>query len=182
VKVSVAIPTRNEERTIAPLIESLLSQTLPPDEILVADGGSTDGTVSAARRFEPRGVRVLELGPAFPGRGRNRGVEAARNEWVALIDAGCSAEPDWLEQLVAARDGARPQPGIVYGNYAPRVASEWEIAQALAYVPPVDPASGCRPPFIASALVERSAWRQAGGFPEELRAAEDLLFFERAAQ
>jgi hypothetical protein len=60
--------------------------------------------------------------------------------------------------------------------------TEWERAQALTYVPPVDRQTGCRPPFIASSLFDRSAFEAAGRFPEDLRAAEDLVFFERLAR
>jgi glycosyltransferase involved in cell wall biosynthesis len=177
-RLSACVPARNEHDSLAALLESLLHQSLPPDEIVVADGGSTDGTAGEARRFADRGVRVVEIGPAFPGRGRNEAARAARHDWLAFIDAGCTAEPGWLAGLVEATRTAPEGTRAVFGNYAPRVESEWDVAQALALVPPRD-ATGCRPWFIASALIHRSAWQQVGGFPEELRAAEDLLFFDR---
>jgi GT2 family glycosyltransferase len=178
-RVSVAVPVRNEERTLGALLDALLQQTRPPDEIVVADAGSLDGSVAVARNYADRGVRVLEIGPAFPGRARNRAIEAATHDWVGLIDAGCVPRPNWLEELLRSRDatGAR----VVYGNYEPRLRSEWDVAQTLGLVAPVDPKTACRPPFIASALLHREAWRAADGFPEALRAAEDLLFFERVA-
>ncbi len=177
--VSVCVPARNEEHSLPALLDSLLGGS-QPGEIVVADGGSTDATVEVAGRYASRGVRVIELGPAFPGRGRNAAARAARHEWLAFIDAGCTAEPGWLGALVgAARRGASGT-RAVFGDYAPRLSTEWDIAQALALVQPRD-ASGCRPWFIASALIHRSAFEEVGGFPEELRAAEDLLFFERLA-
>src|SRR5687767_14176376 len=60
-RVSVAVPVRNEERTLAALLDALLQQTRPPDEIVVADAGSVDGSVGVARGYETRGVRVLEI-------------------------------------------------------------------------------------------------------------------------
>lgn len=176
--LSVAVPARNEEASLPQLLASLLEQTLPPREIVVADGGSTDATVATARAHADRGVRVLEIGPAFPGRGRNEAAKAARHDWIAFIDAGCTADPGWLAGLVDAARRGPEGTRAVFGNYAPRLAGEWDVAQALALVQPVDE-SGCRPWFIASALIHRSAWEEVGGFPEDLRAAEDLLFFER---
>lgn len=176
--VSVVVPVRNEERSLPPLLDALLGQSLPPDEVVVADGGSIDDTLAVARGFGDRGVRTLELGPAYPGRGRNAGFEAARNDWVAFIDAGCVPGPDWLEQLLGARDAAGQAVQVVFGDYDPWIRTEWDAAAGLAVLPPRD-ASGCRPPFIASSLVHRGAWQAAGGFPEHLRAAEDLLFFQR---
>jgi glycosyltransferase involved in cell wall biosynthesis len=176
VKISVAVPVRNEERSVGPLVESLLRQTLAPDEVLLADGGSTDGTVREASRYAAQGVRVLEIGPAYPGRGRNAAIRAARNDWIALIDAGCRAEPDWLSSLAAAAESLGP--GVVFGEVRPELDGEWDVAQALAYVGPFEPQAGVHPPFIASSLIHRTVWQQAGGFPEHLRAAEDLLFME----
>ena len=173
--ISVAIPARDEEATLAALLDSLLAQTRPPAEILVADGGSRDGTVALARRYADRNVRVLELGPAFPGRGRNAALAAASHDWVALVDAGCVADSGWLEALAGAAGPAR----VVYGHYAPVVETEWDAAQALAIVAPADPRTGWRSPSTASLLLHRSAWTAAGRFPEELRAAEDLVFFRR---
>jgi glycosyltransferase involved in cell wall biosynthesis len=174
--VSVAVPARDEEATLWPLLESLLAQSRAPAEILVADGGSRDGTVALAERHAAHGVRVLELGPAFPGRARNAALAAARSEWVALVDAGCVADAGWLEALTAAAGDGEVR--AVFGNYEPVVRTEWEAAQALAVVAPADPTTGARSPSTASLLLHRSAWESAGRFREDLRAAEDLLFFE----
>lgn len=181
-KVSVVVPVRNEEATLAALLDSLLRQTEPPDEILIADGGSTDSTAKVARAYAECGVRVLSLGPAYPGRGRNAGILAARNEWSAFVDAGCEADPSWLEALTGEVRAEPTRPGVVFGSYRVRLETEWERAQALAYVPGIDPVTGCRPPSTASCLVHRAAWAAAGGFREDLRAAEDLLFFEGLAR
>jgi hypothetical protein len=104
-------------------------------------------------------------------------MRSARNEWVALIDAGCSAEPSWLEKLLAGRDRLNGEAGVVLGDHRPNLCDEWDVAQALAFVAPPDPTLGLRPPFIASSLLHKRAWESVGGFPEDLRAAEDLLFF-----
>lgn len=172
-------PLRNEEHTLAALLDSLLAQTEAPDEIVLADGGSTDSTVALARSYADRGVRLIEIGPAYPGRGRNEAIRAARNDWVALIDGGCEADPSWLENLVTSRAALGPEPGVVFGECRPRLASEWDIAQALAYIGPPDPLTGVHPRVIPSSLLHRAVWQRVGGFPEDLRAAEDLLFMNR---
>jgi glycosyltransferase involved in cell wall biosynthesis len=177
--VSVIAPVRNEEHTLATLLDSLLSQTVAPAEIVLADGGSTDGTVALAHSYADRGVRLLEIGPAYPGRGRNAAIHAARNDWVALIDGGCQAEPGWLENLIASREVLGAEPGVIFGECRPGVANEWDIAQALACVAPPDPLTGLHPRAIPSSLLHRAVWRRIGGFPEELRAAEDLVFMRR---
>jgi glycosyltransferase involved in cell wall biosynthesis len=176
-RISVCIPARNEATTLPLLLASLANQTLPPDEVILADGGSVDNTVAVARACTTPRIRIVECGPAFPGRARNLAIAAAANSQVALIDAGCVARSDWLEQLAATQ--ARTGAPVVFGNYHPTIRSSWDLAQALSMVPAPDPTTGCRPPFIASSLLLREVWRAVGGFPEHLRAAEDLLFFER---
>jgi len=177
--VSVAVPARNEEQTISATLESLLAQTHPPDEIVVADGGSTDATVAVASRYSKRGVRILEIGPAYPGRARNEAIRRCRNEWIALIDAGCVAERKWLQCLIASSMALGSGPGIVFGEYRPRVDSEWDAAQALGFVGAPDQSTGLRPATIASSLVHKTAWEVSGGFAEDLRAAEDSLFIRK---
>jgi glycosyltransferase involved in cell wall biosynthesis len=175
--VTLAIPVRDEEASIRGLLESLSAQLVQATEIVVCDAGSKDRTREIALAAAAR-VRLVEAGPAYPGRARNVAVAAATQSWIAFIDGGCRAEADWLEQLLAARDAVPGGADAVYGDYDPFIRSEWDAAQALAIVSPRNPATGCRPPFIASSLVRRETFLKVGGFPENLRAAEDLLFFE----
>lgn len=179
-KVSIVIPVRNEQEVMVELIAALQAQTFRVAEIVIVDGGSTDQTVSISRNLT-RGddrFRVIEAGDATPGRGRNVGIEAARNDWIALTDAGNRPEAQWLEELVKVvrRD---PSVEIVYGNFEPITDSFFTRCAALAYVVAKQERDGdrIRAPSIVSALMRREVWRRAGGFPD-LRAAEDLMFIE----
>jgi len=179
-KVSVVIPVRNEEPALPALIASLKEQTFPPAEIIFVDGGSIDQTVALSRELfaGDHMFRLLEAGPATPGRGRNLGIEAAQYDWLALTDGGSRVEPQWLERLVevSKRD---PAIAFVYGNFEPITDSFFTRCAALAYVHPKRPVEGgsMRYPSIASALMRREVWKSVGGFPD-LRAAEDLMFME----
>jgi glycosyltransferase involved in cell wall biosynthesis len=181
-KVSVIVPVRDEEHSIRELLDSLLKQTRPPDEIVITDGGSVDATPQIIDEYIQQGapVRLLRAGPALPGRGRNLGAAAAQFEWLAFTDAGIRLNRDWLETLVAraAQDAAVD---IVYGSWEPVTDTFFKECAAIAYVPPPSPRDGivARPRFIASTLLKREAWERVGGFPEDLRSAEDLLFMDR---
>jgi len=179
--VAVVVPLRNEVDALPRLWESLLEQTRPPQEIVLVDGGSTDGTSALARELT-RGdsrVAIVEAGPATPGRGRNVGVKVARSEWIAFTDGGIRLDRRWLEALVdvVRRD---PDVRVVYGHYQPVTDTFLKKCAALAYIPPLreTPSGRMRGPSIASSLVHRSAWETAGGFPD-LRSNEDLLFMSR---
>lgn len=173
-KISLVIPVRDEAATIPTLLESIGRQTFLPDETVIVDGGSTDDTVALVDRLAQgrNDVRLVKTDGATPGRGRNLGIEAARNEWIALTDAGIKLEGDWLEMLAKAAADA----DFVLGNYAPVIDSFFARCAALAYVP-AQRTRGIRGKFIASSLIRKAIWEKAGKFPD-LRAAEDLMFIE----
>ena len=181
-KVSVVVPVRDEEHSIRELLDSLLAQTRPPDEIVIADGGSIDATPQIIEDYVRRGapVRLIRAGPALPGRGRNLGAAQASFEWLAFTDAGIRLANNWLEALVAKAE-ANDSIDVVYGSYEPVTDSFFKQCAAIAYVPPPMLHDGVliRPRSIASALLRREAWRAVNGFPEDLRSAEDLLFMNR---
>ena len=184
-QISVIVPVRNEEGSIGALLESLLNQTLPPAEIVITDGGSTDATTAIIQKYIDGGapVRLIRTTKALPGRGRNLAAARATNEWLAFTDAGIKPAPDWLEAL-AARAEADPGVDVVYGSYEPAVDTFFKECAAISYVSPPAEIEGSlmRPQFIASALLRRAAWESVGGFPEHLRSAEDLLFMQRVEQ
>jgi glycosyltransferase involved in cell wall biosynthesis len=184
-KISVVIPVRNEERSIGMLLEGLLSQSQPPDEIVITDGGSTDSTAVIIQDYINRGapVKMIRTTKALPGRGRNLAAARASNEWLAFTDAGIRPAADWLEAL-AARAQADPTADVVYGSYEPKVDTFFKECAAISYVSPPSEIEGSsmRSQFIASALMRRVAWERVGGFPEHLRSAEDLLFMQRVEQ
>ena len=178
-KISVIVPVRNEATSISTLIEGLLNQTLPPGEIVITDGGSTDNTPDIIEQFVSNGapVRLVREGFSLPGRARNIGAANASEEWLAFTDAGTRPESDWLERLAAAAV-FDSRIDVIYGSFEPKVDSFFEECAAIAYVPARDK-EGARPWSIVSALMRRKVWESVGGFPEDLRSAEDLLFIRK---
>jgi glycosyltransferase involved in cell wall biosynthesis len=103
-RVSVILPAYNAAASLPAALRSVLGQSLQEIEVIVADDGSSDGTVAVAAalaRADPR-VRVL---PGGRNRGaaaaRNRAIAAARGDWLALLDADDGFAPDRLARLVA---------------------------------------------------------------------------------
>ncbi len=181
-KISVIIPVRNEEASIRVLVDSLLNQTLKPAEIVITDGGSTDATSQIISEYVEGGapVRLIRGGPALPGRGRNLAAAEATNEWLAFIDAGTRPEPSWLEAL-AKRAQIDSDADVVYGAYEPVTDTLFRRCAVMAYVAPPVEIEGrlIRTRSVASVLMKRSVWNTVGGFPEDLRSAEDLLFMNK---
>lgn len=179
-KISVVIPVRDEEKSIGNLLDSLLSQTTPPDEIVIVDAGSVDGTRTIVADYASRNesIRLIPSYPVHPGEARNTGVRQARHDILAFTDAGIRLEPHWLEKLSEplARD---PSIDVVYGTYEPLTDSFFKECAALTYVPALTRSNGAvfRGPSIASSLMRKSVWKAVGGFPP-YRASEDLIFME----
>lgn len=173
-KISLVIPVRDEAATMPALLESIGRQTLEPDEIVIVDGGSVDETCAVIEKLAAgrSDLTLVRTDGATPGKGRNIGVDAARNEWIAFTDAGIKLDDRWLEELANASGNA----DMVLGNYQPVTDTFFTRCAALAYVPAQTP-GGIRGKFIASSLIRTSICVAAGGFPD-LRAAEDLIFIE----
>lgn len=185
VKISVIIPVRNEAASIGMLLESLLTQTLMPAEIVITDGGSTDATPQIISEYGERGtpIHLIRERATLPGRGRNLAAAQAANEWIAFIDAGVQPESTWLE-LMAKRAQSSSNVDVVYGSYEPIADTLFKRCAAMAYVPPPVEVEGklVRSRSVASMLLKRSVWQTVGGFPENLRSAEDLLFINKVEQ
>ena len=96
--VSVIIPAYNAKATLGRCLATLSEQTRPPNEIIVVDDGSTDGTADLARRYD---VQVISQANAGPAAARNAGARAARGDLLLFTDADCAPAPDWVEQMVA---------------------------------------------------------------------------------
>ena len=92
----------NGESLLPECLAALAAQTLAPDEIVVADNGSRDGSLALLRAHHPT-VRALELGRNHGfGGGANRGVRATSAPWVCILNSDAIPAPDWLAELCGA--------------------------------------------------------------------------------
>lgn len=179
--ISVIIPVRNEASSIRELLEILNSQTQTPAEIIITDTGSTDETVRIVEEFESKlPIHLVRASQGFPGRGRNLGAAQAAYEWLAFIDAGVLPGKEWLEALAQPANNSADV-DIVYGSFEPSTDTLFKECAAIAFVPPPADVGGhkMRTRSIASALMRKKVWQDVGGFPEDLRSAEDLLFMDK---
>jgi len=97
--ISVVIPTRNRKVLAAQCVKSLLAQSVIPDEILVIDNASSDGTASFLNAEFSKKISVICEGREGVAAARNRGIEYARGDILAFIDDDSTARPDWLASI-----------------------------------------------------------------------------------
>lgn len=177
--VSVVSPVLNERDQIEQFVAALLSQSTPPTEIVIADGGSTDGCREILDELAAAhpSLRVIE-GPGGISENRNAAIAASGHEIVACVDAGCVPEPDWLEKITAPFTAGEDW---VSGFYLPRGDNLRSTCAGLVLMSvreEVNP-EHIIPPGASQAF-RKKVWLRVGGFPEGMSAAEDTLFGERA--
>lgn len=189
-RVSALIPTYNRRDQVLRAIDSVLAQTVPVDEVIVVDDGSTDGTAEAIRSRYGSCVSVFRQKNAGVSAARNRGVCEAKSEWIAFLDSDNVWFPTKVECQFEAVGALGDEFGLcftdcVYDGNPDMKRSVFEEA-GLVDVPRLgpldDPAKfilASREPFwTQSLLVRRPLLAGPDGFDESLTVREDtdLLF------
>lgn len=185
--VSVIVPTYNRRELLARAIDSILAQTVPVDEIIVVDDGSSDGTEQMlAARY---GDRIHHVWQANAGVSvaRNRGMAMANGSYIALLDSDDLWHPDknarqleWLERhpdydMVLCDVERVDADGHPLGVLRRRdtIREDGRVLRWLIHDPALVP---------ASMMMRRRVYKRIGGFDESLRTAEDLEYHLRIAR
>lgn len=175
-KVSIIIPTLNEEEYLPILLKSVKEQTFQDFEIIVADAGSKDRTREVSAEF---GAKVVDGG--LPGPGRNRGAKLATGEFLFFFDADVILKPDFIEKTLKEMDEKfldlatcefLPDSDLRLDRALFRMANlTVKLNQYL------NPRAAGFCIFITRRLFER-----IGGFDEDVKLAEDHDLVTRASQ
>ncbi len=178
--VSVIIPAYCCEKTLESSVRSALLGTVRDIEVIVADDASTDGTAAAAQRLSKEDPRVSLI--RLPKNGgaaaaRNRGVEAAKAEWIAFLDADDIWEPEKLYMELA--EAERTQASLVYCAAA-CIDERGERTGKIFSVPATVTANGllCGNDIVTSTvLIKRDVYRKHPMERSDLH--EDLICWYR---
>jgi Glycosyl transferase family 2 len=182
--VSVVVPSHNRARLLQRTLRSILAQHLSDIEVVVVDDGSTDDTSSVAVAADPRVVVLRNTTPAGVGAARNRGIAAARGDWIAFCDDDDLWSPNKLAHQLMEADAA----GANWA-YSGDVNVD-ENLRVLSGGPPPDPeavvallsrwnplASGG-----SNVIVRSNVLASVGGFDPTLRRTEDWDLWIRIAR
>jgi glycosyltransferase involved in cell wall biosynthesis len=182
-RISIVIPVFNGKDFIFDAVNSVLNQSRPADEIIVVDDGSTDGTSEIVAGFGTS-VSVVRLPNQGVGAARNAGIQAARGDWVALLDADDVWHP---QKLTVFEKAFTDYPEAVLFFSDARVIDSGGQSLRLLSGDPKGPARWDRLllrnwVITSSAVVKRPAAMAAGLFRTDFQCragVEDWDFFLR---
>jgi len=183
--VSVIATVLNEGASIDRLVASLMEQRLAPAEVVIVDGGSTDGTWERLENAKERCSTLvairdescrLEHSPGPIARGRNVAIAATSSEVIACVDAGCSYEPDWLENLTTAIRSGEAEYALGGSCIAAEDSTIWDLAAAPFLGVRLRADAKTKSCTARSMAFRKELWKRVGGFPEDRFFGEDTMF------
>jgi len=175
--VGVVVRTLNSSRYVAASIESVLSQSAPPGEVVVIDGGSTDGTLGVLASFGDQ-VRVVRQRRSGLAGAAQDGVDAVTLPIVAFQDSDDLWPRERLRDMLCALE-QHPEWDGVMGRVEHFISPDLAPDDASRFQVPQGPQPGVGLP---SMVVRRSAFRRAGEFLDGLSAGEYLEWSDRASR
>ena len=184
--VSVIATVLNEAQDIPRLVDSLLKQSTPAAEIIIVDGGSTDGTwewLSNAAEHHPTLIPIrdetcsLKHCPGPVSRGRNVAIAATSScKSIACADAGCTYASDWIAELTASLQNGQAEYALGGACLDMRDPTVWDLASAPFLGVKLSLAARTKSCTARSMAFTKDLWRRIGGFPETVLLGDDTHF------
>ncbi len=183
--VTIVATVLNEVGDIERLVTSLLAQEPRANEVIVVDGGSTDGTWERLVALQSKDERLapirdescnLKNSPGPIARGRNVAITAAKSSVIACADAGCRYAPDWLGNLVAPLRSGTAEYALGGSCVDAEICTVWDVAAAPFFGIRLAADAPIKSCTARSMAFTKSFWEKIGGFPEHVLLGEDTLF------
>lgn len=182
---SIVATVLNEGRDIERLVTSLLAQEPPATEVIVVDGGSTDGTWEQLVALQAKDERLVAIrdetcslkhSPGPIARGRNVAIKAAKSNVIACSDAGCRYARNWLANLIAPLVSGDAEYALGGSSIDDDKCTVWDVAAAPFFGIRLAADAPIKSCTARSMAFTRNLWEQVGGFPEHVLLGEDTLF------
>jgi len=177
-KVTLISTVYNEAENVPQWIEAIYNQTRLPDEILIVDAGSNDGTYEQLLSLSKSSIiplKIIREEKINIARGRNLAIKNSKFEIIAATDFGCRPKNDWLENLVAPFE---------MDNLIQMVSGWYEVQdyeenivrrRAWPTLDQVDPATFI--PSSRSIAFKKEVWSEVNGYPEWLTLTGEDTYF-----
>lgn len=179
-RVSVIIPVFNAAKTVGQAIDSVLAQTMRDFEIVAVDDGSRDASLAILKNYGDK-LRILEQQNRGPSAARNLGIANSSGEYLGFLDADDWWQPEFLARMLPPleRDAGCV---LAYCDLQLADSRGTPLATALGAKRPAPPSvrdmlNALWPIMPSGVVVRRRALEAVGGYPETLRAFEDVYLW-----
>jgi glycosyltransferase involved in cell wall biosynthesis len=190
-KISVVIPLFNKKDTIRKTLESVLNQTSLPEEVIVVNDGSTDGSEIVVESLKLPFVRLINQVNAGVSFARNKGIEEAMGDWIAFLDADDLWFPEYLENIKYLSEEF-PKCNVLATSYVIKYHNGFQKRISLNKLSfqgrkgklhnYFELAAASHPPIWTSAtVVNKESLMTIGGFPNGIILGEDLITWAKLA-
>lgn len=189
--ISVVIPLYNKEKQIANTLHSVLRQTFQNFEIVVVDDGSTDNSVQEVEKVNDIRIRIVHQKNAGVSAARNKGIEEARYDLIAFLDADDKWDQEYLQtqyglyekysdcSVYACNYVFQDVSGIMKNTIIRKLPFQEEEGILTNYFEVVSCSHS--PIWTSAIMVKKEAIQAIGGFPVGIKSGEDLLTWARLA-
>ncbi len=179
-KLSVIIPCKNEAGTVEKLLDSLVGQTRPADEIVLIDSDSTDATVAAIKSYSSKlPIRLITAKGKGATIARNEGAAIAAGDLLLFIDADVQLPPSLVEEMMQQIEKRR----LEVGGFSQRMKAKSRsmragaramngYVRAMSFTP--------WPIFFSCFFMTKKRHKQIGGLDTEIWIMEDYDYAYRA--
>lgn len=189
--ISVVIPLYNKEKQIANTLHTVLSQTYQDFEIVIVNDGSTDNSVVEVEKIKDSRIRIIHQKNAGVSAARNRGIEEAKYDLIAFLDA----DDEWKSEYLETQYNLflkYPECSVFAVNYefkdskgkiTPTKINKLPFTEEDGIISNYFEVASCSNPPICSIsiMVKKEAIKAVDGFPIGIKSGEDLLTWARLA-
>lgn len=174
-KTSLILTTKNEEDNIAPLLESIANQTYRPSQVVIVDALSKDKTTKIINSYKNELPIKLISKKCNRSEGRNLAIEKSNGEIIAVTDAGCILDKNWLRRITTPFNEHKID--IVSGYYKPLINNTLdELVYLYTSIVPNKLNKKRFLPSSRSVAFRKAVWKEVGGYPKNLQSSEDIYF------
>lgn len=178
-KVSLVCPAHNEGNNLQPLLDSILKQTMPPNEIIFVEDSSVDNTLEVLNKFKRKcaNVRIFQVNNKNISKNRNLAIRKSNAEIIICVDAGCKLDKDYIKEITSPFKNKK----VSFVGTVSKILIKNMFDKCFAsFVVKEKPSQNYLPKGHAMAF-RKKMWNEIGGFSEHLaRGAEDTYFGKKA--
>lgn len=176
--ISLIATVLNEKDNIEKWFDGILSQSVIPNEIVIVDGGSTDGTLEwlLEKSGGNKAIKVFQRSGNI-STGRNYAIKNSQGDIIVVTDAGCVYDHDWFKKITQSiLSGASELSSTAFGPWLEYKDDFLTFLIAAATIPSKNEFQKDWLPSSRSVAFKKSLWFKVGGYPEWIPICEDVIF------